>query len=97
LNTVRALPRILASKEARQKFLKSGAKEALKLLDLPSTLSLDNIPLESLARALTERVEAIPYAEVKGLQSDNASGKAQSLFAALEALQGLCTDITKND
>lgn len=98
LNTVRALPRILANKEARQKFLKSGAREALKQLDLPSTpSSLDNIPLEHLARALTERIEGIAYIDVKALKSDNASSKAQALFAAVEALQELCTEITKNE
>src|SRR5205807_2383101 len=97
LNTVRALPRILANREARQKFLKSGARDALNLLDIPPPSTLDNIALEPLARALTERIDAIGFAEVKALKADNAGSKAQALFAALDALQELCTEISKSE
>jgi len=98
LNTVRALPKILASKDARQKFLKSGAKEALKHLDPPSgSDSVGNISVEALTRGLTERLDSIEWNEVKTLKADLSGSKAVALFTLLETLQSLCADISKDD
>lgn len=97
LSTVRALPKILGHKDARQKFLKSGAKEAQKLLDLPlNTGALDNTTFDALARVLTERLDSIAYSEVKALKADPSGTKAVALFTLLESLQGLCDDISKD-
>jgi ParB-like nuclease family protein len=97
LSTVRALPKILANKEAKQKFLKSGAKEALKHLDPPSgSGAVDNISLETLARAVTERLDGIGWNDVKALKADPSGSKALALVTLLESLQSLCAEISKD-
>lgn len=98
LNTVRALPKLLKNKDAHQKFLKVGAKEALKHLDLPTdSNALDNVSIETLARVLTERLDGIEWTEVKALKADPAGSKAVALFGLQDTLQSLCADISKDE
>jgi hypothetical protein len=95
LRTVRDLPKILAHKEAKQRFLKSGAKDAIRHLDLPpGTGALDNVSLEALARVLTERLDSIEYNEVKALKADPSGNKAVAMLSLLETLQEICEEIS---
>jgi hypothetical protein len=94
LNTVRALPRILKNPDARNKFLAVGAREALKVLDVPASPVLTNVPLEQILRLLIERLNVIPYPDVKAMKNDSGSQKAQLLLEANEALSDMCKDIS---
>lgn len=94
LNTVRALPRILKNPEAKTKFLAVGAREALKVLDVPPSPVLTNVPLEQLLRLMIERLNVIPYPEVKAMKNDSGSQKAQLLLEANEALSEICKEIS---
>jgi hypothetical protein len=93
LNTVRALPRILRHPQARAKFLAVNAREALKILDVPASPALTNVPFEQLLLALIERLDKLPYPEVKALQKDPGSSQAQLLFQIKDSLVELCNDI----
>lgn len=97
LNTVRAVPRILRNPQARARFLTVGAREALKILDVPAPTSLSNAPLEQLLRAVIDRLNMIPYPDVKAMKSDPGGQKAQLLLEANEVLADLCKDISGGD
>jgi hypothetical protein len=94
LNTVRALPRILRNTQARNKFLQFNAREALKLLDVPASPELSNVPLDQILLALMERLDVLPYPDVKALKKDPGGTRAQLLLQARDALVELCTDIS---
>ena len=96
LNTVRALPRILRHPQARSKFLAVNAREALKLLDVPESPELTNVQIDQLLRALVERLDVLPYTDVKDLKKDPGSARAQLLFQARDALNELCNDISSD-
>jgi hypothetical protein len=97
LRTVRDLPKILGNKEARQRFLKLGAKEAIKHLDLPpGSAALDSVSIEALTRVLTEKLDSIEYNEVKALKADPSGNKAVAMLSLLETLQELCQEISKD-
>lgn len=97
LNTVRAIPRILKHPQARAKFLAAGARAALKILEVPASPALENVPLDQLLRALVDRLNMIPYPEVKGMRDDPGSQKAQLLLETEEILGELCKEISGTD
>jgi hypothetical protein len=96
LNTVRALPRILNNEQAKAKFLAVGAREALKILDIPAPPALANAPVEQLLRALIEHLNTIAYADVKAMKIDPSVAKAQLLIEANEVLADICKDIASD-
>lgn len=98
LNTVRALPRILANNTAKNKFLTDGAREALKLLDVPATsVSLDALSTDQLLRVLIERINQISYFEVKALRANPSGPSAQVFFEAQDVISDLCKDINSDE
>lgn len=97
LNTVRALPRILTNAAAKDKFLIDGAREALKLLDAPTTVSLSSVSTDQLLRAVIERVNQISFSEVKKLRADPSSASAQLFFESQEVIADLCKDINSDE
>lgn len=97
LNTVRALPRILTNAAAKDKFLIDGAREALKILDVPSTVSLDSVSTDQLLRALIERINLISYSEVKKLRADTSSASAQLFFESQDVITDLCKEISSEE
>lgn len=97
LATVRALPQILANPEAREVFLKDGAKEAKKVLDIPPPPAIGNLTLEQLLRAVISRINQIQYHEVKSLKANPTSAAAQLIVEAKDAVAELCSDINKDD
>lgn len=80
LNSVRALPRILANPSARKAFLEHDAREAMKLLDQPqaSTL-LKDAPIEQLAIALANKLRTQSFPEARRLASDPGSPATMAL------------------
>ena len=91
---VRWLPKILKDKKATAVFIKAGIEEAIGLTDAPDlTKALQDAPLVSLARALTEALRRIEYREVKKLKEDPASQTSQYLLEAHEALKEIMADI----
>ncbi len=74
LNTVRQLPRILENKEAKNVFLRDGARDAIKILDAPSLdTKLREASISQLARALQEKIDVLSYEEAKDLAEDQES------------------------
>jgi hypothetical protein len=87
---VRALPRILKHKKAREEFLKRGAREASAFLDQPTlSKALADATLAQLAHALTQAVYNLPWPEAEKLQNDPSSETSQILNEAANALHGL--------
>ena len=88
--TVRSLPSILKNKQAREAFLKHGAKKALTFLETPDTgKALENASLVQLARAMTSILQTFSFSEAQKLKEDPSSEVAQSLFEAKEAIADL--------
>lgn len=92
--TVRSLPSILKNKQAREAFLKHGAKKALTFLETPDTgKALENASLVQLARAMTSILQTFSFSEAQKLKEDPSSEVAQSLFEAKEAIGDLISFI----
>ena len=92
--TVRKLPRILQNDKSREVFLRSGAIEALKVLDIPDTSeAMKDATLEQLAREIARRISGIEYSEIRRLRGELYSEERDNLCDARDALMELCDDI----
>jgi hypothetical protein len=97
LSNVRKLPRILRDQRSKEIFLKSGADEALKVLDTPSQdSSLDNASLCQLLKSVINKIQKIKYSEVKKLKSEPESEESEIILEAKDEIVGLCGDIESN-
>lgn len=91
---VRALPRILQDKKAREVFLKEDIEEAIKVLDAPSAQSiLTEATLEDLALEISKRIAGLPYKDMKKLRDASSIEKREILGDAKDALSELVDDI----
>lgn len=101
LNTVRQLPRILGNTEAKKKFLSHDAREAMKVLEQPSSnAAIKEATIDQLANALASKIRALNWPDVKGLTEDHDSQRAQALTDCYEELHDLCKQtglITENE
>jgi hypothetical protein len=94
LEQVRRLARILPDKKAREVFLKKDVKAALDVLEKPElNAGLKGASISQLARALSEKIESIPYAEVIRLRANPEDDAVRFINDALDALQGLVKDL----
>lgn len=98
LNQVRQLPRVLPDKKARDTFVKKDVKAALDVLEKPElTAGLKGASINQLSRALTEAIEKIPYEEFKRLRANPDDDSVRHITDALEALQSLVHDLSRDD
>jgi len=98
LNTVRQLPRILGDERSKSVFLTEGAREALRILDAPtSDAVLSELNMAQLARELAKRVAHLSYEELQRLRADPASEENDILCEAKDSLVTLCADIASDD
>jgi hypothetical protein len=98
LAQVRVLPRIPSEQRARSVFVRKDIKAALDVLEKPElTAGLKGATIGQLARALTEAIESIPYAEVNRLRANPDDDSVRYISDALEALQGLVKDLDKGN
>ena len=94
LSNVRKLPRILRDQRSKEIFLRSGAEDALKVLDAPSQdSSLDNVSLCQLLKSVIKQIQTIKYSEVKKLQNEPESEESEIILEAKDEIVGLCGDI----
>lgn len=94
LRTVRVLPRILRNTKAREIFLKSGARKAEAVLEKTEPeKNLQDASLEQIARALTEKLAALPYEEYQRLRADTAGETVEALVEAKTSLSEFLTDL----
>ena len=71
LNTVRQLPKILGDEKIREIFLKEGAREALRHIDLPDNKQLlSQASILELANALRAAIDAMPFENFRRLKDN---------------------------
>ena len=88
--TVRQLPRILANPEAKRVFLAHNAREALKVLDQPSSNTIiANSSLEQLATALSVKIRQLNWSELQSLRQERESPATQALLGCYDELKAL--------
>ncbi|MCL2061345.1 MAG: ParB N-terminal domain-containing protein [Firmicutes bacterium] len=89
LEHIRDLPEILNSKKAKERFLKEGSAEAIKVLAVEEVKpnSLADIPYEVLAKELSKRVVDITHLELMHLRDD------AEYSDRLQSLRNVCDDI----
>jgi hypothetical protein len=98
LATVRQLPRLLANPRAKDVFLRDGAQEAIKLLDVPSPdAALQDASLEHLARELVRRVLGMSYSDLQALRSDLNASANVAICDARDQLIQLCSDVVSDE
>lgn len=94
LAQVRQLPRVLGDKKARDVFVKKDIKAALDVIEKPElNAGLKDASISQLARALTEKIELIPYAEFNRLRANPDDDAVRYINDALESLQTLVKDL----
>lgn len=94
LNRVRRLPAILSNPQARDVFLKEGAREAEKVLDSPSTVeALEEASLTQLVNSLLDRIDKMSYTDLRRLREDLDTPENHALTSARDQLAELCSDI----
>ncbi|MBO06511.1 MAG: hypothetical protein CMI58_05715 [Parcubacteria group bacterium] len=97
LSTVRALPRILRNQQSKDTFIRSGAKDALKVLDsIGQNPSLDDVTLSELIRSIIKKIAHLKYSYVQDLRNDEENEEKELLMEAKDAIVGLCGDIEPN-
>lgn len=90
LQTVRALPRILANPAAKQKFLSRGAGEALRFLEQPaSTEIIRDATIEQLASALAVKIRKLEHPDIRAMREDPSGNVSQAISDCLIELQSL--------
>lgn len=94
LLSVRDLPNILSSDQAREKFLKEGTKEAVKLLYEPPPPAAGGLSIEQLCLALTERLNQVSYNEIKKMRADSTGVVATRLLELRDIINDACAEIT---
>jgi hypothetical protein len=95
---VRSLPRILRNSKSKDIFLRDGAQEAVKVLDIPSAdAAIRDASLEQLARVINRKVLSMEYAELQRLRSDVNAEEAELLCELKDNLIQLCSDIVSDE
>lgn len=96
LQEVRALPRILSDKKAREIFLKKDVKAALDVIEKPElTVGLRGASISQLARALTDAVRSIRIEELRRYQENPDDDAVRYIEDALEELDYLSKQIQR--
>jgi hypothetical protein len=95
LASVRQLPRVLADPKAKSEFIKKNIKAALDVLEKPElTAGLKDASLSQLARALTERIGSLQYAEINRLRENPDDDAVRYVEEAKETIESLLSDLT---
>jgi ParB-like nuclease domain len=97
LNTVRALPQILKNPEAHKVFIKDGAKEAKKILDVPATPTVDALSLEQLLRGVISKINQIQWNDVRRLKANPTSSTSQLIVEAKDVISDFYNDLNAED
>jgi len=94
LNTVRDLPKILQSPRSKEAFLRDGAKEAIKLLEIPTPdAALKDASLEQLTQEISKRIRNMPFSDIQRLRADLTTDENDKIREACEQLNQLCREI----
>ena len=97
INTVRSLPRILQNPKSKQVFLRDGAREAIKVLDVPTAdQALGDATLAQLVTETNRRLLTMQYAEVIKLRSDGGAQERGDLLDLKDQLVQLSSDLESN-
>lgn len=97
LNTVRQLPQILANPSARKVFLEDGAKEAIKVFDVPLSPTAGPLSFEELCRTLTQRINQLSWKEVERFKENPSAPAAAMLLELEDTLRDLCAKISDSE
>jgi hypothetical protein len=90
LQDVRKLDRILSNPQARKEFEKHNTREAVKILEQPSSNAvISSASLEQLAKALAAKMRSLNWPDVQALMADTQSEASQSLIDCFEELKAL--------
>lgn len=99
--TVRRIPNILENPRSKEIFLNQGkgaAKEALKILEIPSEHQiLKDIPIAQLTKELLQRILSLPYGEIQRLKSSPTSDEVLTLMEVRDQLIELCKDVCSEE
>jgi hypothetical protein len=94
LQTVRQLPRILNNADAKRQFLTHNAREALKVLEQPSSNAvIRSATLDQLATALAVKIRSLNWPDVQALMANREGPQAQSLIDCFEELRALAKQL----
>jgi hypothetical protein len=92
LQTIRQLPRILGHNDAKVVFLRDGAQEAMKLLDVPpADTSLALASMTQIALELSRRISKLEFGDIQRLKSHPTGDERDVLLESRTRLEELFT------
>ena len=95
---MRKLPQVLEHDIARETFLESDLREAVKYVEIPNTDNLINsLDLITLCAALRRKVQSMPLAEAERLKENPDSDLATELILVRNVLKKSCNTIFGTD
>lgn len=90
LQNVRQLDRILGHPEAKREFLAHDTREAMKILEQPSSNTIiANASLEQLAKGLAAKMRGLNWPDVQALMADKDGATSQALIDCYDELGAL--------
>ena len=96
LINVRQLPRVLADKKTRDIFVKRGIRAALDAIEKPEVNStLREASIGQLARVLSEKLDAVQWADIKRMRESVEDDTLRYLFDAQDGLVSFLADFEK--
>jgi hypothetical protein len=94
LHTVRQIPRILDNEKSKEVFLREGAQEALKYLDVPDTgTALSDATIVMLVRALVSKIGSMSYRDYRRLKDGASESDKDAIIEGLNTFIAFTKDI----
>ena len=98
LNTVRSLPRILSDPDAKDTFLREGAKEALKIIESSTDSgTIDNASITMLCHALKRKLQGITFNDTLKLKEIPSSERTQALLDTYDEIKTIIDFINETE
>ena len=98
LATVRQLPRILENAKSREVFLKDGAQEAMKHIDIPDTpTALTDASISHLSQELVKKINALSWSDFKRLKEPAMDEEKEVIIEASSVLNDFCKDLKSEE
>jgi hypothetical protein len=96
LQNVRQLDRILNHPEAKREFLTHDTREAMKILEQPSSNTIiANASLEQLAKGLAAKMRSLGWPDVQALMADHEGSTAEALIECFDELGTLVKQLER--
>lgn len=96
LNTVRSLPKILENPKVKKIFLESGARNAISMLDAPTTnIDIDNLTVHEIGALFYSKIQGIALSDIRRMREEPESDESALLAMISSEVEYILEEINK--